>query len=88
MHSETAKQAAVDWETEAKLVLKAELTRAGVSYKVLSARLLQMGIHDNESAIANRISRGKFSFAFFLQCMAALGVDEVRLRSGGHPKLG
>lgn len=87
MQSKTAKQATVDWGSEAKLVLKAELARAGVSYKVLTARLLQMGIHDNESAIANRISRGKFSFVFFLQCMAALGVDEVRLRNRQHPKL-
>ena len=38
-----------------------------------------MGVEDNEKAIASRISRGKFSFAFFLQCMKALGVEEVRV---------
>lgn len=80
MQNETAKPPAVDWDSEAKRILKAELTRAGVSYKVLAARLVQMGIHDSETAIANRISRGKFSFAFFLQCMSALGIDEVMLR--------
>ncbi len=68
-----------DWEAEAKRVLKAELARAGVSYKVLVARLEAMGIEDNTAALASRITRGKFSFVFFLQCMRALGVDEVRV---------
>lgn len=67
------------WNLEAKRLLKAELARSGVSYKVLVARLETLGIADNESAIANRIARGKFSFAFFLQCMRALGVDTVRV---------
>ncbi len=68
-----------NWELDAKLVLKAELARAGISYKVLVARLEAMGIEDNEGAVASRISRGKFSFAFFLQCMAAIQVSDVRL---------
>lgn len=72
------------WEAEAKRVLKAELARHGVSYKVLAVRLQSMGVADNEKAIANRISRGKFSFAFFLQCMAALGTREVILKSSGE----
>ena len=67
------------WNLEAKRLLKAELARSGVSYKVLVARLETLGITDNEGAIANRIARGKFSFAFFLQCMRALGIDTVRV---------
>jgi len=50
-----------------------------VSHKVLVARLEAMGIEDNTAALASRITRGKFSFVFFLQCMRALGVDEVRV---------
>ena len=69
----------VDWNLEAKRVLKAELAREGVSYKVLVARLDTLGVKDSEGAIANRISRGKFSFAFFLQCMQAIGVATVRV---------
>ena len=68
-----------DWEGEAKRLLKAELARAGVSHKVLVGRLEAMGIEDNTAALASRITRGKFSFVFFLQCMRALGVDEVRV---------
>ncbi|MDI1258290.1 DUF6471 domain-containing protein [Aquabacterium sp.] len=78
--------ASVNWEAEAKLVLKAELARSGVSYKVLVARFEAMGIKDNELAIASRISRGKFSFAFFLQCMRALNVDEVQVRPRPSPR--
>ena len=84
MQNKTAEQPTSDWESEAKRILKAELTRAGVSYKVLAARLAQMGIEDSETAIANRISRGRFSFVFFLQCMAALGIDQVLLRNRGR----
>lgn len=76
----------MDWEAEAKRILKAELARSGIRYKVLASRLESLGVEDNESAIASRISRGKFSFAFFLQCMRALGVDEVRV--GGRADSG
>lgn len=78
----TAPKSAVNasWEAEAKQVLKAELARQGVSYKALAARLEKLGIVDSEKAISNRISRGKFSFAFFLQCMAAIGVREIALK--------
>lgn len=75
----STKSVSVDWEEEAKLVLKAELARAGVSHKVLVARLEAMGIDDTTAAVASRITRGRFSFVFFLQCMRALGVDEVRV---------
>lgn len=68
-----------EWEQEAKRVLKAELARQGVSYKTLAAKLEGLGVTDSAPAIANRISRGRFTFAFFLQCMATLGVEEVRL---------
>jgi hypothetical protein len=75
----------VHWESEAKRVLKAELARQGVNYAELAEKLAAIGVRDNRAAIANRISRGRFTFIFFLQCMRALGVEEVRLtreRSG------
>lgn len=68
------------WEAEAKSILKAELARRDVSYKTLVKQLAMLGISDDEKAIANRISRGKFQFTFFLQCMRAIGVVEVDLR--------
>ena len=75
-----ADEQSTDWEELARRVLKAELARAGLTYKMLVKRLDAMGVRDSEAAIANRVSRGKFSFAFFLQCMSAIGVTEVDLR--------
>jgi hypothetical protein len=75
----TRSSASFDWEAEAKRILKAELARAGVSHKMLVSRLEAIGVEDNTAALASRLTRGKFSFSFFLQCMHALGVDEVRL---------
>lgn len=72
------------WELEAKAILKAELARAGVTYKELARRLEDFGLSDSDRAIANRISRGKFAFTFFLQCMRALGVEYVDLRDRGR----
>jgi hypothetical protein len=71
---------ATDWEELAKQVLKAELARQGVTYKALVKRLDAIGVKDDEKAIANRISRGRFQFIFFVQCMRALGVTDVDLR--------
>lgn len=68
------------WESEAKRILKAELARQGVTYKALVLRLEAIGVVDEERAIRNRISRGKFPLVFFLQCMRAIGVTEVDLR--------
>jgi hypothetical protein len=71
---------AIDWEEQSRRLLKSELARSGVSYKVLAARLQAMGIPDNEAAIASRVSRGKFTLTFFLQCMTAVEVEQVSLR--------
>ncbi len=75
----TSPTPSIDWEAEAKLVIKAELARAGVSYKVLVSRLQAMGVKGSTAAVASRITRGRFTFVFFLQCMHALGVDDVRV---------
>ncbi|SDP92905.1 hypothetical protein SAMN05216303_11135 [Rhodoferax sp. OV413] len=66
-----------NWDREAKLLLKGELARRGISYKVLVVKLKVLGVTDTEGAIANKISRGTFSMTFFLQCMNAIGVTDV-----------
>jgi hypothetical protein len=66
-----------DWESEAKLLLRAELARRGVSYKALVQKLGLLDVVETEGAISNKINRGKFSMTFFLQCMKAIGVDMV-----------
>lgn len=69
----------LNWEREAKALLKAELTRAGVTYQELAHRLDRLGVKDNAAAIGSKISRGKFTFVFFLQCMTALGLERVSI---------
>ncbi len=45
------------------------------------ARLLQAeGVEETTRSIANKVSRGTFSFVFFLQVMRALGVREISLK--------
>ena len=63
-----------DWEMQAANILKAELKRKGVTY----AQLADL-IGDKEVNIRNKLSRGKFSAAFLLQCLAALGLTSVSL---------
>lgn len=63
-----------DWEAKAANILKAELKRKGVTY----AHLAEM-IGDKEPNVRNKLSRGKFSAAFLLSCLSAIGVDEFRL---------
>ncbi|WP_241239871.1 DUF6471 domain-containing protein [Silicimonas algicola] len=36
-------------------------------------------IGDKEVNIRNKLSRGKFSAAFFLQCLKTVGVTDLRL---------
>ena len=63
-----------DWEAKAANILKAELKRNGVTY----AQLAEM-IGDKEPNVRNKLSRGKFSAAFMLHCLDAVGIQDLRL---------
>lgn len=67
------------WAETAKSVLKAELKRRNVGYRELAEKLTAMGSPETERNIANKISRGGFTAAFFLQCLEAIGVKDLRL---------
>lgn len=67
----------MDWENEARRIVKAELARRGMTYERLAKRLKTIGINETERSIANKMSRGTFSFIFFLQCMSAIGSTKV-----------
>lgn len=68
-----------DWKTAAKNILKAELTRKGVDYETLVKKLNELGVEENYNSINTKINRGTFTFQFFLQCMKAIGVSDIRL---------
>jgi hypothetical protein len=68
-----------DWETKAANLLKAELKRKGVTYAQLVERLADIGISEKEVNVRNKLSRGKFTAAFLLQCLEAIGTGSLRL---------
>ncbi|MDR5746754.1 DUF6471 domain-containing protein [Caballeronia sp. LZ029] len=68
-----------DWYQTARAVLRAELVRQDISYRHLAGLLAQIGVAETERSIASKLSRGSFSFAFYLQCMKALGRAEARI---------
>ena len=61
-----------DWEMKAANLLKAELKRKGVTYAQLVDRLNAIGVDEKEVNIRNKLSRGKFTAAFMLQCLEAI----------------
>lgn len=67
------------WGEKAKRLLRAQMTLKGVNAAQLAEKLTAMGIQETEKNVANKIARGGFSGAFFLQCLAALGVQTLHL---------
>jgi hypothetical protein len=67
------------WDAKTANLLKAELKRKGVTYAQLVAKLAALGIDEKEVNIANKLSRGRFSATFMLQCLTAIGCDGFRL---------
>jgi len=43
----------------------------------MAHRLQAMGVYETERSVANKMSRGTFSFVFFLQCMKAMGASSI-----------
>jgi hypothetical protein len=68
-----------DWEAMAANLLKAELKRKGVTYAQLTERLAAIGVDEKEVNIRNKLSRGKFTAAFLLQCLKAVGSSQLHL---------
>lgn len=71
-----------DWNAHAKGVLRAEMARRQIKSADLVRLLEALGIEDNEKNVGNKIARGTFSAAFFLQCLAAMGVQNLHLGEG------
>jgi len=67
------------WEDQVKNMLKAELKRRGVTYADLVGKLADIDVMDSEPNIRNKISRGKFTAVFLVQCLTAIGAETIRL---------
>jgi 3-mercaptopyruvate sulfurtransferase SseA len=71
--------AKIDWNAKAANLLKSELKRQGVKYGDLVEKLAEIGVEEKEVNVRNKLSRGTFTAAYFLQCLEAIGVKELRL---------
>jgi hypothetical protein len=68
-----------DWEARARGLIRGEMARQGVTYAQLVERLAAIGVDENERNLRNKVSRGKFTAGFMLQCLAALEASQLRL---------
>lgn len=66
---------------QAKNILKSELKRRGLTYADLAERLTEKGARESERNIANKISRGSFTAAFFIMCMDVIGAHSLSLET-------
>ena len=67
------------WEDKAKGLLKAELKRRNLTYAQLVEALAKIGVKEDEHNLRNKVARGKFTAAFLLQCLGAIGCQNLRL---------
>jgi hypothetical protein len=72
---ETDKQ----WQHRVRGMLRAELARRSLSYVDLADRLRAIGVEDTPKNLSNKIARGRFTAAFFMQCMFAIGCRTIHL---------
>jgi hypothetical protein len=57
------------------LFLRAEMIRKNITSKKLCDKLALLGVVETPQNINNKISRGTFSAAFFIQCLKAIGYE-------------
>ena len=67
-------------KNDVKFILKSELKRRGLTYADLVRLLAENGVVDTEANIRNKMSRGSFTAAFFVQCLIAIGCQQVQIR--------
>ena len=68
-----------DWNAKAANLLKSELKRKGITYGQLIEKLAEIGVSEKEVNVRNKLSRGTFTAAYFIQCLEAIGVRELHL---------
>ena len=68
-----------EWESRVANLLKAELKRKGVTYSQLIDKLSDIGVEEKEVNVRNKLSRGKFSAAFMVQCLEAIEANTLHL---------
>jgi len=68
-----------EWADDVKRILRAEMTRRGITYDQLQEKLEAVGVRDTSVNIRNKVARGKFTAVFLLQCFHAIGAKNISL---------
>ena len=71
----------VDFEERAKRLLREAMDANGLTVAELTECLKGIGVTMSTGGVANKISRGGFSAAFFLMCMEAIGASHLDRRA-------
>lgn len=70
-------------EREASELLRTVMRRRRFTYKLLSRALEGYGESLAPTTLSNRVGRGKFSMSFFVLCLYAMNLNDVRMALGG-----
>lgn len=68
-----------EWVSLVKGILRAEMTRRGITYDQLAEKLAELGVKDTAVNIRNKVARGGFSAVFFVQALRAIGCRSVAI---------
>lgn len=60
-------------------IIRGRMAEQGLGYADLEARLRAIGVEDNERNLRNKVMRGTFSAAFWIECLAALGIRSIEI---------
>lgn len=69
-----------NWEHVAKELVEGEMIRRGIGYKQLSRMLLEYGIDESPAQINRKVIRKRFSAAFLVACLRAMGATTISLK--------
>lgn len=67
------------WEEEAKELIQEKMTVDRIGYKQLSRMLEQLGIYESPDQLNRKVNRKRFSAAFLIACLCAMGVKGLTL---------
>ncbi len=71
------------WASRAKSLLKAEIKKNDITYGQLVIKLKSIGVDETVENLTTKINRGTFSAIFFLQCLSAMGSEEIVMNNLG-----
>jgi hypothetical protein len=72
-----------DYVKESRQLLRAELTRRGITYKRLAEMMKERGYDETEKSVSHKITRGTYRMTFFLTVCDVIG-SPVTIRLDRH----